>query len=87
MITTDQNQALLTVGNQATHHPAWADYAAYCLTREQGLRKDAFRHLTTFLAKADSWTLDQQIDFVSFLFPFFETVEAADYGPFPLRTE
>ncbi|MGI4737510.1 MAG: hypothetical protein ACRYG7_20275 [Janthinobacterium lividum] len=83
MITTEQNQALLTVGNQAAHHPAWADYAAYCLTREQGLRKDAFRQLTTFLAKAESWTLDQQIEFVSFLFPFFETVEAADYGPFP----
>jgi hypothetical protein len=83
MITTEQNQALLIVGNQATHHLAWADYAAYCLTREQGLRKDAFRHLTTFLAEAESWTLDQQIEFVSFLFPFFETVEAADYGPFP----
>lgn len=83
MISTEQNQALLTVGNAAARHPAWADYAAYCVTREQGLRKDAFRHLTTFLARAESWTLDQKIEFASFLFPFFETVEAADYGPFP----
>jgi hypothetical protein len=83
MISVEQNKALLTVSHAAAQHPAWADYAAYCLTREQGLRKDAFRHLTTFLAKAESWNLDQQIEFISFLFPFFETVEAADYGPFP----
>jgi hypothetical protein len=83
MISAEQNQALLTVSHAAAQHPAWADYATYCLTREQGLRKEAFQQLTTFLAKAESWTLDQQIEFVSFLFPFFETVEAADYGPFP----
>lgn len=83
MITAEQNQALLAVGNAAAHHPGWADYTAYCLTRERGLRKDAFQHLTTFLAKAESWTFDQKVEFTSFLFPFFETVESADYGPFP----
>lgn len=30
MISTEQNQALLTVSRAAAHHPAWADYAAYC---------------------------------------------------------
>lgn len=71
MISTEQNQALLTVSRTEAQYPAWADYVAYCLTRERSLRKEAFRHLTTFLAKAESWTLDQQIEFVSFLFPSF----------------
>ncbi len=83
MIATAQNQALLTVSRAAAQHPAWSAYAAYCRAREQGLRKEAFRHLTTFLAQAAGWTLEQQIEFVSFLFPYVETVEAADYGPFP----
>ena len=84
MISDDQNQALLTVGNAAARHPAWASYAVYCLEREQGLRKIAFQHLATFLTQTASWSFDQRVEFVRFLFPFFETVESANYGPFPL---
>lgn len=83
MIADDQNQALLMVGTAASGTPAWADYAAYCFAREQGLRKVAFHHLDALLSQAEQWSQDQRIAFVCFLFPFFETVEAADYGPFP----
>lgn len=83
MTAAEQNQALITVGKAAAPYPAWADYAAYCFAREQGLRRAAFRHLAAFLTQAEQWTLDQRIAFVSFLFPFFETVDSADYGPFP----
>ena len=83
MIAASQNQALLTVGHASAHRPGWADYTAYCLAREQGLRKKAFTHLTAFLSRARNWSLDERIAFVSFLFPFMEAVEDADYGPFP----
>lgn len=83
MISDTQNHALLTVGHAAALHPAWADYAAYCVAREQGLRKEAFAHLAAFLTQTKHWSLDERIAFVSFLFPYLETVEDADYGPFP----
>lgn len=83
MIYEEHNIALLTVGNAALKNPAWTDYANYCLDREKGLRKEAFHHLDQFLKATGSWSLDQKIDFIKFLFPFFETVQDADYGPFP----
>ncbi|HYE53414.1 MAG TPA: hypothetical protein VD996_01175 [Chitinophagaceae bacterium] len=83
MITNDQNIALLTVGNAALNNPDWTDYANYCFAREKGLRKAAFKHLDNFFQATANWTNDQKIEFIKFLFSFFETVEEADYGPFP----
>lgn len=83
MIAKDQNIALLTVGKEALKNADWTDYANYCFDREKGLRKEAFKHLDKFLKSTEAWTLDKKIDFVKFLFPFFENVQDADYGPFP----
>jgi hypothetical protein len=83
MIAKDQNIALLTVGNSALKNSEWTNYANYCFDREKGLRKEAFRHLDIFLKSTENWTIEKKIEFVKFLFPFFETVEDADYGPFP----
>ncbi|MBW0178067.1 hypothetical protein [Sediminibacterium sp.] len=83
MIAKEQNQALLTVGNAALKNPAWVDYANYCFDREKGLRKQAFHQLDNFLKSTDSWTEERKKEFVQFLFPFMETVQDADYGPFP----
>lgn len=83
MITKDQNIALKTVANAASVNPDWADYVNYCLDREKGLRKQAFKSLNAFLIATKAWTLDQKIGFVKMLFPLFETVQDADYGAFP----
>jgi len=83
MIARDQNIALLTVGNAALINPAWTEYAHYCFSREQGLRKKALNHLDNFIRTTNNWTIDRKIEFVKFLLPFFETVKDADYGPFP----
>ncbi len=83
MIAKDQNIALQTVGNSALKNRDWSDYANYCFNREKGLRKEAFKHLDEFLRSAINWSLNKKIDFVKFLFPFFENVQDADYGPFP----
>lgn len=83
MIADEQNLALLTVGNAALINDDWKDYASYCFDREKGLRKEAFKHLDAFLKSTEIWTFDQKIDFIKFLFPFFENVHDADYGPFP----
>lgn len=83
MIAKDQNTALLIVGEAALKNADWSHYASYCFSREKGLRKDAFRHLDKFLKSAELWTLKEKIDFVKFLFPFFENIQDADYGPFP----
>lgn len=73
----------MTVGNAALTNPYWKEYANYCFAREKGLRKVAFKHLDNFLKATRTWINDQKIEFVKFLFPYFETVEEADYGPFP----
>lgn len=83
MIAKDQNIALLIVGNAATSNPEWKEYADYSFAREKGLRKEAFRHLEVFLQQTQKWTNEQKIEFMQFLFPFFETVIDADYGLFP----
>lgn len=83
MISEDQNRALLTVGNLALQNSEWTDYANYCFDREKGLRKEAFKHLDKFLKITENWPLQKKIEFVKFIFPLFENVVDADYGPFP----
>lgn len=83
MIAKDQNIALLIVGNSALKNSDWINYANYCFDRERGLRKEAFRHLDEFLKLTENWILENKIEFVKFLLPFFDTVKEADYGPFP----
>ena len=83
MISKDQNIALITVAKAAKNYPELKDYSEYCFDREKGLRKQAFRKLDSFLNSAKDWTFNQKVEFTKFLFPFFETIEDADYGPFP----
>lgn len=83
MIANSQNDALLILANSTKEKIEWIEYANYCFDREKGLRKKAFNHLDTFIKDALNWELDQRIEFVSYLFPYFETVQDADYGGFP----
>lgn len=83
MIAKGQNIALLTVGNSALKNSKWKDYANYCFDREKGLRKNALKYLEIFLKSTENWTFEDKVDFIKFLFPFFENVEDADYGGFP----
>ncbi len=83
MIAQSQNEALRVVGLAAVEVEAWKPYAAYCLLREQGLRKQALGRLGEFLTGAARWSDEEKIRFVDFLLPFAETVRDADYGPLP----
>ncbi|PXV61216.1 hypothetical protein CLV62_12549 [Dysgonomonas alginatilytica] len=83
MIANSQNEALLILANSTKEKVEWAEYANYCSDREKGLRKTAFEHLNTFIKDAQKWVLTQRIEFVSYIFPYFETVQDADYGGFP----
>ena len=83
MIARDQNAACLVVAKEAEAKPAWADYAAYCRLREQGLRKQAFGHLSSFIAQARSWEFETQKEFVLWLCSKMDAVKDADYGPYP----
>jgi hypothetical protein len=46
MISKDQNQACLEIGNEASKKEEWIDYAQYCFLREKGLRKKAFNRIS-----------------------------------------
>ncbi len=83
MISQNQNSALLIVGNAALRNVEWKLYSSYCFAREKGLRSEAFKHLESFLKSTSRWTVEDRREFVKFLFPYFEEVEDADYGPFP----
>jgi len=83
MISTEQNIALLTIGNEAIKKSEWVDFGNYCFEREKGLRKEAFRYLDSFLTSTQHWSDDNKIEFAKFLFPFFETLPQADYATFP----
>lgn len=83
MIASDQNKALIIVGNAASENPLWLDFADYCYKREEGLRKAAFIHLEKFISSALLWSEIEKIDFLKFLFPYFENLEDANYVAFP----
>lgn len=83
MISNSQNNALLLVAAVAKKNSLWIDYADYCIMREEGLRKQSFEKLNLFINKFKSFTIDQQIEFVKFIYEFAESVKDADYGPLP----
>lgn len=83
MIAKSQNDALLILMNSTKNKVEWIEYSNYCSNREKGLRKMAFKHLDLFIRSAKDWELSKQIEFISFIFSYFETVEDADYGGFP----
>lgn len=83
MIARSQNAACLAVAEEADKLPAWKNYARYCSLREQGLRKQAFASLDLFIAEAMQWDFESQKAFVLWLCRKMDTVEDADYGPFP----
>jgi hypothetical protein len=90
MISKEQNIALLIVGNSALKNSDWADYANYCFgiekwSRKKGVRKEAYRYLNNFLKSTETWTTECKIEFVKFLFPFFETVECVYLVSFSQR--
>ncbi len=83
MITKEQNNALLTIAEVTSKNPKWKEYSAYCLNREKGLRKLAFKNLDNFITSTQNWTINEKIDFVKVIFSLFESVSEADYGGFP----
>lgn len=83
MIADDQNKALKIVAESAVDNPQWIDFVDYCIKREKGLRKDAFKTLDKFLKSTTDWTLDEKIGFTKFLLDQADKVKEADYGPFP----
>ena len=74
MKTRLQNTNLLTVGNSALKNPDWTDYAKYCIEREKGYRKEAFKHLDLFIKATESWTAEQHKEFIEFIFSLTETI-------------
>ena len=46
--------ALLTVAGLAKKNPKWVYYADYCLYREKGIRKQAFKKLDSFIELSNS---------------------------------
>ncbi len=83
VIAQTQNHACLALAGEADKVPAWKDYAQYCMLRERGLRKQAFLSLNSFLAESGRWSFDAKKTFVLWLISKMDTVEAADYGPYP----
>ncbi len=83
MITKEQNNALLTIAEVTSKNPKWKEYSTYCLNREKGVRKLAFKNLDNFIKSTQSWTINEKIDFVKVIFSLFESVAEADYGGFP----
>lgn len=83
MIAKGQNEALLILANSAKEKAEWTEYANYCFDREKGLRKNAFKHLEIFIKDSKKWALGDRIEFICFIFPYFETVHDADYAGFP----
>lgn len=83
MITNEQNTALLNIAHLAKQNEAWQAYANYCTLREQGLRKASFEQLNTFMKQSKEWSLEQQIDFVEFLFPLIDVMPDVEAGAMP----
>ncbi len=83
MITKEQNKALLTIAEVISKNPRWKEYSTYCINREKGLRKLAFKNLDNFIKSAQDWTVNEKIDFVKVVFSLFESIPGADYGGFP----
>jgi len=75
MKTRVKNTNLQTVGNSALKNPDWADYAKYCIKKENGLRKEAFKNLDSFIKTTESWTKEQRKEYIEFIFLFIDTIQ------------
>lgn len=74
---------MLRIAAEANAEPAWADYAAYCSYRADGLRRDAFTALGRLLSNAQQWSTDEKRRFVVWL----ASLEGeGDFIPYPLAT-
>ena len=58
---------LIEVADEASKSPEWSDYAAFCLSRERGLRREAFRALERFITSLESTPFCERRRFVSWL--------------------
>jgi hypothetical protein len=58
---------LLELAAEASKSPEWADYTAFCVSRERGLRREAFRALERFIASLESTPFYERQRFVSWL--------------------
>lgn len=58
---------LKEIAEKAGIQPAWAEYAAFCLEYESGLRKNAFATLERFIAKFERSPFSKRREFVSWL--------------------
>lgn len=83
MIAKDQNIALKKIAKEALKNPLWESFAKYCIDRERGLRKQAFKELDDFIILSKKWTFKSKVEFLEFLFTLFEAVKEAEYVAFP----
>jgi hypothetical protein len=63
-------QVLAEAADYASAIPAWAEYERFCELLEKGLRKDAFKHLSTFIEDAAKWPFPEKRGLVSWLYHF-----------------
>jgi len=63
----DNFQGLDAIAALAEARPNLASFVEYCRRREQGLRKEAFGALSSFLAESKVWTFTERKDFVDWL--------------------
>lgn len=54
-------------------------FKEFCLFKEKGLRKDAFRSLNLFIEEAKGWQVKQKMEFAHWLFNWFEESEDIHY--------
>lgn len=83
MITEEQDNNLLYLADASRHNYQWREFSEYCSYRIKGLRKEAFEHLSVFLAEAKGWRFEHRVQFVSFLFHLFEKVGDINAGTLP----
>jgi hypothetical protein len=50
-------------------------FKEFCLMKEKGLRKEAFKSLTLFIKEVGKWPMEQKREFVQWLFTWFEESE------------
>jgi hypothetical protein len=67
----DEDFSILAEASRiAAGNPAWVGYAKYCELLEGGLRKDALRHLSTFIESSSAWSFAEKKEFVSWLYHY-----------------
>ncbi|WP_146620075.1 hypothetical protein [Acuticoccus sediminis] len=58
---------LSALANEASEHNEWREFAAFADSRSQGLRTEAFRHLSHFIHATRDWKFEERLGFCRWL--------------------